>query len=512
MSVVPSSRFPFRFIAPLIVTLLLIFITAVSLQAAPVSSAPHVLDRAASTGTLNGWFTVLWADGQPGTHLNYEEYWLTADDGKMTRLQVEPALLESLGGNLALNGRRVQVQGTWLADGSFHGESVQPEVSARAAAPAKPDVTGSQPWITLLCKFSDILTETKPVSYFTQMFTSTYPGLDHYWREQSYNLLNVQGSASVSHWYTLPHPQSYYQLAGGSMDAGKLFQDCTAAADAEVYFPNDVGINMMFNGNFPASLGGYRLATLDGVTHVWSCTWLADWGFTNISDLEHEMGHGFGLPHSSGNYGATYDNVWDVMSDTRANCLRLKDPVYGCVGQHTIAWHKDLEGWIPANQKAVIAAGTRTTITLERTALPQTANYLMAQLPVKATSDRFYTLEARRKVGYDVQLPGEGVIIHYVEIGRTNPARVIDIDGNGHTDDAGAIWAPGETFTDSANGITVTVVSSTATGYVVSIDNQSFPKFYYVATTGSDSSNACTSSAAPCATVQHAVDSADIGG
>jgi hypothetical protein len=160
----------------------------------------------------------------------------------------------------------------------------------------------------------------------------------------------------------------------------------------------------------------------------------------------------------------------------------------------------------------VITAGTHTTITLERTALPQTTNYLVAMLPVKATSDRFYTLEARRKVGYDTRLAGEGVIIHYVEIGRTNPARVIDIDGNGNTNDAGAIWIPGETFTDSVNGITVTVVSSTATGYVVNIDNQSFPELYYVATTGSDSGNSCTNSATPCATVQHAVDGADIGG
>ena len=364
----------------------------------------------------------------------------------MTRLQIDPALLASLGGSLALNGQRVQVQGTWLADGSLHVESLQPEVSARAAALAKPDVIGSQPWVTLLCKFSDVVTETRPVSYFTQMYTSTYPGLDHYWREQSYDQANVLGSTSVSHWYTLPHPYSYYLLDNDYPNTSLLFQDCTAVADADVYFPNYVGINMMFNGDFAVSVGGYGSATLDGVSRTWYRTWEADWGITNISVLEHEMGHGFGLPHSSGNYGATYDNVWDVMSDTWSNCVRLRDPVYGCVGQHTIGWHKDKEGWITANQKAMITAGTHTTITLERTALPQTTNYLLAVLPVKATSDRFYTLEARRKVGYDVQLPGEGVIIHYVEIGRTNPARVIDIDGNGNTGDAGAIWVPGETF------------------------------------------------------------------
>jgi M6 family metalloprotease-like protein len=504
-----ASRHWLRYCVPLVLVLFFLLFMTVNLSAAPILGAPPLAARPAAT-TLSGWFSIIWADGKPGTHLGEEEYWLTAADGSLTRLRIDPMLLESLGGSLALNGQRVSVQGDWLTDGSLQVAALQLADSPHALL--QPEVTGSQPWISIPCKFADIITETQPIAYFTQMYTSTYPGLDHYWREVSYNLLNLQGSGSVSHWYTLPQPQSYYQVSGGSMDTGKLFQDCTAAADAEVYFPNYVGINLMFNGDFPSSKGGSGTATLDGVTRTWRRTWLADWGFTNLAVIEHEMGHGFGLPHSSGNYGETYDNQWDVMSDTWTNCFLTRDPVFGCLGQHTIGWHKDLESWITPTHKAMITAGLQTTITLERLAMPQTSNYLVAQLPVKGTADRFYTLEARRKVGYDTRLPGEGVIIHYVEIGRTNPARVIDNDGNGNTGDAGAIWIPGETFTDSVNGITVTVVSATATGYVVRINNQSFPRLYYVATTGSDSSNTCLSSAAPCATVQHAVNNAELGG
>ncbi|CAG0935431.1 hypothetical protein TFLX_04271 [Thermoflexales bacterium] len=503
------SRHWLRCSVALALVVLFLSFVIVNLPAAPVSAAPPLETQSVIT-SLNGWFSVIWADGKPGMRIHSEEYWLTTQDESLIRLQIDRVLLESLGGSLALNGQRVSVQGSWLVDGSLQVESLQVEGSPHAAL--RPQVTGSQPWVSIPCKFADIITETRPISYFTAMYTSTYPGIDHYWREVSYNLLNVQGSAAVSHWYTLPQPQSYYQTAGGSMDTGKLFQDCTAAADAEVYFPDYVGINLMFNGDFPSSKGGSGTATLDGVTRVWRRTWLADWGFTNLAVIEHEMGHGFGLTHSSGNYGETYDNVWDVMSDTWTNCFLTHDPVFGCLGQHTIGWHKDLQSWITPTHKAVITAGLQTTITLERTALPQTSNYLVAVLPVKGTADRFYTLEARRKVGYDTRLPGEGVIIHYVEIGRANPARVIDIDSNGNTGDAGAIWLPGETFTDSVNGITVTVVSATATGYVVRINNQSFPKLYYVATTGSDSGNACLSSAAPCATVQHVVNNAEIGG
>ena len=108
-----------------------------------------------------------------------------------------------------------------------------------------------------------------------------------------------------------------------------------------------------------------------------------------------------------------------------------------------------------------------------------------------------------------MKLPGQAVIIHDVDTSRSIPAHVVDIDNNGNTSDAGAVWSPGETFSDTVNGITVTVVSLTTTGYVIRINNQSYPTRYYVAKTGSDSGNACTTSTAPCATVQHAIDVAE---
>ena len=36
-----------------------------------------------------------------------------------------------------------------------------------------------------MCNFPDRPASTKPLSYFTNMYASTKPGLDHYWREVS---------------------------------------------------------------------------------------------------------------------------------------------------------------------------------------------------------------------------------------------------------------------------------------------------------------------------------------
>ena len=129
--------------------------------------------------------------------------------------------------------------------------------------------------------------------------------------------------------------------------------DCTAAANADINFANyPGGINLMFNGELDGyAWGGSQYMTLDGVSKLWPITWEPPWGYSNIAVIAHEMGHAFGLPHSSGAYGQTYDNQWDIMSDTWSNCFRSTDITYGCLGQHTIAAHKDLLGWIPAGAK-----------------------------------------------------------------------------------------------------------------------------------------------------------------
>ena len=96
--------------------------------------------------------------------------------------------------------------------------------------------------------------------------------------------------------------------------------DCTGVADPVINFPSYVGINMMFNPDLAGAWGPAAAMTLDGVTGAGTPRGSRR-GKTNITVIAHEMGHGFGLPHSSGNYGETYDNTWDVMSDTWKNCV-----------------------------------------------------------------------------------------------------------------------------------------------------------------------------------------------
>jgi M6 family metalloprotease-like protein len=327
-------------------------------------------------------------------------------------------------------------------------------------------VTGSQPWVTILCRFADSTGVTPhDVGYFNTLMGSSY--LDRYWREVSYDDINLTGSA-VFGWYNLPQPKSHYvDNTGAKLDL--LANDCTAVADADVFFPNFTGINLMFNDTLDGfAWGGSNQLNKDGQSKHYGITWIPVWGH-NQHTLAHEMGHGLGLSHSSGPYGVPYDSSWDVMSGSGGTCVS-SDAIYGCNAPHTISYHKDILGWIPSSRKFVPAPGVSETIVLERLGQPVSgSNYLMAQIPIGGSSTQFYTVEARRFAGYDTNVPGEAVVIHNVDTTRGRPAQVVDIDGDGDPNDAVAMWTAGETFIDVANAITVSVNSVSSSSFDVTV-------------------------------------------
>jgi len=389
----------------------------------------------------------------------------------MVALRVTDGQLRVVGGAEGANGQYVEVAGSWHAarktpgatgDRELEVSSIRYSIDPTGASPPAQGapITGSHPWVTVLCRFSDLPTsEPHPLSWYQDLMGGTEPGVDHYWRELSYDQANVAGSGALG-WYDLPQPHSYYvNDSTGVSNLQLLKEDCAAVADADIYYPDFVGINFQFNEDLAGfSWGGSSSLNIDGVFRNYRMTWMSDWA--DHVTFTHEMGHGFGLPHSSGPYGAVYDSNWDVMSGAWTNY----DSFWGWLAPHTISWHKDILGWIPGDRIYDATEGSSQTITLHRLGdLGAGGDYLMARIP--RTDGTFYTVEARQFEGYDVNLPAQAVIMHHI----TSRAFVVDPDNNGNPDDAGARWLPGETFTDAENGITVAVESETATGYMVTI-------------------------------------------
>ena len=175
------------------------------------------------------------------------------------------------------------------------------------------------------------------------MMANSNPGLNHYWRELSYGVANIDGSTVVGP-FVLPNPRSFYITPRPRrLNLNMLATDCAQVGDASVFYPTYDGINFVFNQDLDCcAWGGRGTMTLDGTTRSWRRTWMPRWANT-MSVFSHEMGHGFGLPHSSGPYGQVYDSDWDPMSGGGTS-----HATFGSIAPHTISYHKDILGWIPA--------------------------------------------------------------------------------------------------------------------------------------------------------------------
>ena len=439
--------------------------------------------NAADFERRTGWLTLVWGDPAPGSaEAGRQALLLTEDSGRTVELSVSSELLRIHGGALAWNGRRVEVTTVASPPGLTAAPREPLAVAAVRFLPTaeSPDggVSGSQPWVSILCKFQDIGAEPENLAFFQNMYANQPGGLDHYWREVSYDAIDVVGSTAID-WVVLPNIQTFYVPTPGSgsnANLTALFNDCTAAADPFVDFSNGgdpfVGINQMFNGLLDCcAWGGGFFATLDGVSKVWRTTWEPPWGYADEAVIGHEMGHGFGLPHAnnSDGDGNPYDTPWDVMS--AATSYAVNDATYGRLGKHVLAYHKhDLLGWIPPGQVFEVPGTGVFDVTLDNMALATTPNHRIARIPI-AGSSRFYTVETRKQVGYDGAVPDDAVIICEVQPGRSEPAWTVDADVPPATfsDNEGSMWKVGETFADPGAEIQVAVLGATVDGFEVRI-------------------------------------------
>jgi M6 family metalloprotease-like protein len=354
-----------------------------------------------------------------------------------------------------------------------------------AQRPIPPPTTGNQPWLVVLCRASDVsYPQADPVAWFTRLLGNAAPGFGDYFREVSYGAMTIDGSRAVGV-YTLPGPAtSYFEQRGQTWFIRQgVGEQCLAAADPAVNFPDYTGILLFFPGRpewggFVASTGGSAELSLDGQRKRY--------GYAELSVdtpagsyVAHEWHHALGLLHSGGPYGSNYDSVWDAVSGARfAGPCPILDPVYRCPGQHTIAYHKSRLGWIPAERILTVLPGEVKRVRLHQLATMPTGpdEYLMVKVPYWSYGEfgfGLFSLEARRQVGYDRVLPGNAVIVHTVEdyFYSDGTTQVVDVDNNGNPSDAGAMWTPGETLVYTRGGVTLVmcVEAERADGFSVTV-------------------------------------------
>ncbi len=384
------------------------------------------------------------------------------------------------------NGQHVQITGSNLIDFDVKNDPLTNDFNIIQVADIQgitrdapqAAVTGNEKWVNIACRFGDMTDETpRPREYFDDIMQNIAPGMDHYWRQSSSGQVDIEGSAAYG-WYDLPRNKSLYMRLPTPVALRTLLQDCVDLAVEQdgLDLTRYGGINIMLNDKFGCCAWGGRMAvSTENGSKTFRTTWLPPWAFNSLHVIAHEMGHGWGLPHSSGPYGKVYDSAWDVMSGgTRMlDFCRVGSEGLGCFQVGTIGYHLDMLGWLPQDRVQTVAPGDSQMFILDAlTTARSTSNTLLVKVPVGSASARtFYTAEVRTLTGYDRNVPGEAVVLHEVRTGRSSPALVVDADNNGDPNDEGAMWFPGETF--ESNDITIEVLQRIGTTYVVRVTNNS---------------------------------------
>jgi hypothetical protein len=141
---------------------------------------------------------------------------------------------------------------------------------------------------------------------------------------------------------------------------------------------------------------------------------------------------------------------------------------------HLDSWSKIQLGWISGPTLATANSGTGSNFTIDPTEVAST-NVHAVKIPKGQNPSQYYLVEVRQQIGFDSALPSTGVLILSVDDSLTNGiVHVMDANPNVSGLKA-ATWTVGQTFTDSANSITISVLSKVGNAYKVEVGQSGSP-------------------------------------
>lgn len=307
-----------------------------------------------------------------------------------------------------------------------------------------------------------------------------FPQTSDWFHRSSYGRLTYVPDAPIKGWLRMPLPFEEYGIERGSpYEPGyrRLVTDLVKAADERVDFSAYDLVNVLVTPNAgPSALDTVLSVTFpdndeapqaDGVplantSFVYSRQddGSGSYAETGYRVLPHENGHVFGLPDLYTAEGGGSVGHWDIMSeDWGAN-------------NDFLGWHKWKLGWLDNGQVTCASEPGTTEHTLEP--LATTGGTKLAVVPLG--EDSGYAVEVRTADGNDQAVCRPGVLIYQVssdvETGQ-GPVSVADstADSGGctrrpnvHAELSDAPFQPGETFTDRANGVRVSVLDEDGDG------------------------------------------------
>ena len=304
----------------------------------------------------------------------------------------------------------------------------------QTSSAGKSSTTGDQKTVVLLANFQDKTLECTNSDVASVMFTGA-KSVDKFFRDASFNQTSFSGAVFG------PYPIPYSSATSWCDYAAWSTALENAAANAGVSLNNYSRRVYVFplHSNCYGAQG-----TVGGKP---SKSWLC--GFCSYPDVySHELGHNLGVGHAS------------TPADEYGDASCIMGYRYGL--RHFNTPHKVEMGWIPASRvQSVTATGTYTyTVSLSE----QTDGLAIQAVKIpKPDLSGYYYFSYRRPLGFD-----EGLALVFRD--KTSVHRWSGVPSDKTF--LLAALADGESFTDAANGITVTQQSHDAATATLAITSK----------------------------------------
>jgi len=349
-------------------------------------------------------------------------------------------------------------------------------------------ISGPQTTLAILVEFADTPHKESKATIDSLIFKD----MADFYAKVSYGRIQIVGETIG--WFRLPEDMAYYGedrnpvIEGSDGRAAELLSDAVIAAqDYGVDFTNYSQIMVVHAGvgqeDEPrnqtllwsvAYWQGLAFHTRDG-TIIRSAALVPEMeaeGHSPLGTYAHEYGHLLGLPdlydfNSAKKANATdpFIGVWSLMGTG----LWLGDP-QGSSPSELEAWSRIKLGWLIPDAVTLAARNASFQLSNLRPLETSTGN---RALQIPTDSGQYYLVEFRRKIGWDRNLPSEGILVTKIDEFRPSGGGIVRVvDDNPETKTlSDATFRIGSNFTDTRDHIFISILPGPANSFSVLVGN-----------------------------------------